>query len=245
MEEILASIRKIIEDNDSAHPAVEESSRIAEVAPFPRPPFADRFAFDGGAEAGDADDEPPLAMSPDNLNRQPGLAASASGWDATAPRREVARPASVAPTNVGKQAVRGESGRTAPASGEAVARPKAALPELRPTLQETAAPKPAGLAPGPQAELQAPGAMSAKPSPGPAAEAAGRSIVSPTTIRQVSAAFDDLNHAVETETRRSFDEIAEDVLRPMLQEWLDDNLPRLVERLVREEIQRVARGTRG
>ena len=33
-------------------------------------------------------------------------------------------------------------------------------------------------------------------------------------------------------------------LRPMLQEWLDDNLPRLVERLVREEIERVARGGR-
>ncbi len=45
--------------------------------------------------------------------------------------------------------------------------------------------------------------------------------------------------------RRSFvDEIAEDMLRPMLQEWLDDNLPTLVERLVREEIERVARGPR-
>ena len=41
-----------------------------------------------------------------------------------------------------------------------------------------------------------------------------------------------------------FDEIAEDMLRPMLQEWLDDNLPTLVERLVREEIERVARGPR-
>ena len=30
----------------------------------------------------------------------------------------------------------------------------------------------------------------------------------------------------------------------LLQEWLDDNLPTLVERLVREEIERVARGPR-
>ncbi|MBZ9917266.1 DUF2497 domain-containing protein, partial [Mesorhizobium sp. BR1-1-7] len=29
---------------------------------------------------------------------------------------------------------------------------------------------------------------------------------------------------------------------PMLQDWLDNNLPTLVERLVREEIERVARG---
>jgi hypothetical protein len=36
--------------------------------------------------------------------------------------------------------------------------------------------------------------------------------------------------------------MAEDMLRPMLQDWLDNNLPTLVERLVREEIERVARG---
>jgi hypothetical protein len=32
------------------------------------------------------------------------------------------------------------------------------------------------------------------------------------------------------------------MLRPMLKSWLDDNLPGLVERLVRTEIERVARG---
>jgi cell pole-organizing protein PopZ len=31
----------------------------------------------------------------------------------------------------------------------------------------------------------------------------------------------------------------------MLQDWLDNNLPLLVERLVREEIERVARGVSG
>ena len=37
-------------------------------------------------------------------------------------------------------------------------------------------------------------------------------------------------------------EMAQDMLRPMLKAWLDDNLPSLVERLVREEIERVSRG---
>jgi cell pole-organizing protein PopZ len=32
------------------------------------------------------------------------------------------------------------------------------------------------------------------------------------------------------------------MLRPMLKVWLDDNLPGLVERLVRAEIERVSRG---
>jgi len=34
------------------------------------------------------------------------------------------------------------------------------------------------------------------------------------------------------------------MLRPMLKSWLDDNLPSLVERLVRSEIERVSRGGR-
>jgi hypothetical protein len=33
-----------------------------------------------------------------------------------------------------------------------------------------------------------------------------------------------------------------EMLRPMLKVWLDDNLPTVVERLVRAEIERVARG---
>jgi cell pole-organizing protein PopZ len=35
-----------------------------------------------------------------------------------------------------------------------------------------------------------------------------------------------------------------EMLRPMLKQWLDDNLPGIVERLVRQEIERVARSRR-
>ena len=35
-----------------------------------------------------------------------------------------------------------------------------------------------------------------------------------------------------------------EMLRPMLKHWIDDNLPGLVERLVRAEIERVSRGGR-
>ena len=35
-----------------------------------------------------------------------------------------------------------------------------------------------------------------------------------------------------------------EMLRPMLKAWLDDNLPSLVERLVRAEIERVTRSAR-
>ncbi|MDO3434298.1 DUF2497 domain-containing protein [Rhizobium sp. CBN3] len=61
---------------------------------------------------------------------------------------------------------------------------------------------------------------------------------------QISRSFEELATAIDGAESRSLDEIAEDMLRPMLREWLDDNLPTLVERLVREEIERVARGPR-
>jgi cell pole-organizing protein PopZ len=67
-------------------------------------------------------------------------------------------------------------------------------------------------------------------------------LTSEQTGRQVAAAFGELSEAFAASRRRSFDEMAEEMLRPMLQDWLDNNLPHLVERLVREEIERIARG---
>ena len=70
------------------------------------------------------------------------------------------------------------------------------------------------------------------------------SLLSSNVGEQVARSFQSLALAVDDAERRSLDRMAEDMLRPMLQEWLDDNLPTLVERLVREEIERVARGSR-
>lgn len=68
-------------------------------------------------------------------------------------------------------------------------------------------------------------------------------LLSPMTEEKVTRSFEELADALGG-SKRSLDEIAEEMLKPMLQEWLDDNLPTLVERLVREEIERVARGPR-
>jgi uncharacterized protein len=40
---------------------------------------------------------------------------------------------------------------------------------------------------------------------------------------------------------RTVEELVSELLRPMLKTWLDDNLPAIVERLVRAEIERVSR----
>jgi len=77
---------------------------------------------------------------------------------------------------------------------------------------------------------------------GEAGDDAKQSILSEYTGRKVAAAFGELNEAFEANRRRNFDQMAEEMLRPMLQDWLDNNLPNIVERLVREEIERIARG---
>ncbi|MFK4823246.1 DUF2497 domain-containing protein [Paenochrobactrum sp. BZR 588] len=67
-------------------------------------------------------------------------------------------------------------------------------------------------------------------------------LASDATKQQVAASFDQLSEAVRQERIRSLEEQAEALLRPMLQNWLDENLPSMVERLVREEIERMVRG---
>jgi len=41
---------------------------------------------------------------------------------------------------------------------------------------------------------------------------------------------------------RTLEDLVREMLRPLLKGWLDDNLPGIVERIVRQEIERVSRG---
>ena len=60
----------------------------------------------------------------------------------------------------------------------------------------------------------------------------------------VASAFQALSTSVQMASAEAIDRQVRDMLRPMLKQWLDDNLPVMVERLVRAEIERVARGGR-
>jgi cell pole-organizing protein PopZ len=90
------------------------------------------------------------------------------------------------------------------------------------------------------------------PSPPPAhAPASPRSpavrdeeLLSPASTAAVSAAFNSLATAVISEHARTLEDIVKELMRPMLREWLDENLPGIVERMVRNEIERVSRGGR-
>jgi uncharacterized protein len=67
-------------------------------------------------------------------------------------------------------------------------------------------------------------------------------LVSESVSRSVSSALSGLSGLMTENYGRDIEGVAEEMLRPMLQDWLDNNLPSLVERLVRAEIERIARG---
>ena len=67
-------------------------------------------------------------------------------------------------------------------------------------------------------------------------------LLSPRTTAAVDLAFNTLAHTVLVQNSRTLEDLVREMLKPMLKAWLDDNLPNMVERLVRAEIERVSRG---
>ncbi|MBY2941327.1 MULTISPECIES: DUF2497 domain-containing protein [Rhizobium] len=277
MEEILASIRQIIESNEpGAGKAISASL----------PPVYGADEDDNGSEihltvddtyAGVEFPEPVMRSSDPRF-----VAANSAG---TAPEAEVpARALSLADVAA---RVRAASERSAVQAGQALReipsgfRQPEPQPAVTPGPPRAAAPQPQSaqsVFPDAAAPIQhvaiqqpaepvftetqrvavaepAPAVETALPATEPAQSSTDRFLpsvmdeVQPTLLSedaglQISRSFEELAAAIDGAERRSLDEIAEDMLRPMLREWLDDNLPTLVERLVREEIERVARGPR-
>ena len=71
-------------------------------------------------------------------------------------------------------------------------------------------------------------------------------LVSPPTAAASVASLASLNEVVATGMvpfdvgGRTVEQLAGELMRPMLREWLDQNLPMMVERLVRAEIKRLS-----
>jgi uncharacterized protein len=124
--------------------------------------------------------------------------------------------------------------RVAPEAGSSERRPTGSTADPA-TANATARGGPSALSP--EAEVE------------PRLETGRERILSSATSGAAAAAFAQLG-ALPRERRRegelplggidrTLEDIVRDMLRPLLQTWLDENLPRLVERLVREEIVRV------
>ena len=83
--------------------------------------------------------------------------------------------------------------------------------------------------------------VSEKPAPQPERT----QLLSKETSAAVDSAFNALAQTVLVQNARTLEDLVREMLRPMLKSWLDDNLPGVVERLVRAEIERVSRGRMG
>ena len=69
-------------------------------------------------------------------------------------------------------------------------------------------------------------------------------IISEAPAAQAAGSIADLMARVQSDTRlgdadKTIEQIVKELLRPLLKEWLDANLPDMVERIVRDEIERV------
>jgi cell pole-organizing protein PopZ len=223
MEEILASIRRIIADDDASksapRPAEPPPPAAAAVAPAPAarpapppqapPPAPPRVAPpEPSLDEAEAADPEPLADVEDQASDILDLTEQmAAPMPAPAPK-----PAPQFRTIDGNFDVSYDEEKPSP--------------QMPPQMPEARAPFPAEDNPH---------------------HGDGRSnqLLSSVTSAAVDSAFNTLAQTVLVQNARTLEDLVREMLRPMLKAWLDDNLPGMVERLVRAEIERVSRGRMG
>ena len=234
MEEILASIRRIIADDDSGKaakppeapapkPAVQPAPLPAAVAvpsrPAPVPPPAPRAA-----------PPPPVRPAPPAAaNNQQDIDAMLADID-TAPKvaPKPAPPKPAAPPSDVLDLTEAMTATTPPPSPSFRTIDGASDVVFTDLPAEAAEPPPRMVE-----DTRRQFTKSAAPDYG---------LISNQTMSAVDSAFNSLASTVLGNNARTLEDLVKEMLRPMLKGWLDDNLPSLVERIVRAEIERVSRG---
>ena len=247
MEEILASIRRIIAD-DEAKPAGCRQSRRSEAAgqaaknppqaaaPAAKPPamkdippsaLPPRKRPPQGRPRRSPPAPPPPAARTAATNSQDDIDAMLAGLDEATSEAEIQ--ASRSPTVevfelTDEMAVPDPRRRRSPRSTRSNRR----------TISNSPKPPPPGRCIGSPTFEPPPFESPAAPPP--------QQILSRSTVSAVESAFNTLANTVLSNNARTLEDLVKEMLRPMLKSWLDDNLPGLVERIVKAEIERVSRG---
>jgi uncharacterized protein len=253
MEEILASIRRIIADDEAKPPAGDNRPSAAEAkspaaekpaspaappkpaAPPPKPAIADippsKIPAAGAAaekKAAPPPPPPPAAPAAAASNNQDDIDALLNGLDEATTEDEIR------PPQPDGEVFELTDEMAVP---DVTPPPPTSFHKIEPEddveFAESAASRAINRAPA-----YAPPAFDLPPAPaGPAGQ-----ILSQTTVSAVESAFNTLAHTVLSNNARTLEDLVKEMLRPMLKSWLDDNLPGLVERIVKAEIERVSRG---
>ncbi|MCK1593948.1 DUF2497 domain-containing protein [Bradyrhizobium sp. 164] len=241
MEEILASIRRIIADDEAKPPPTEAAKPEKAAAPAaPKPqamndippskvappkPAAEKPAPPQAAKPA----PPPSAAAADASNSQDDIDALLAGLDAATPAPEVRAPEPEPEPDVLELTDEMAMDPTPPPPP-----PTFHKVEPRDDLEFTESPQPRP----PSPPSYTPVDYDAPPVP------PQQPILAQSTVSAVESAFNSLAHTVLSSNARTLEDLVKEMLRPMLKSWLDDNLPGLVECIVKAEIERVSRGGR-
>jgi len=268
MEEILASIRRIIADDEAKPPAADNKpaapAAVAAAAPVPAKPEKPAAAAPPPKPA----PKPAMADIPPSRIPAP-VAAPERKAAAPVPPPAPPPPAPAASASNNQDDIDALLNGLDEATSPEEIRPPQPEPELEPEVFEltddmavpdVAPPQASFQKVDPQDDLEfaesaASRAINRPPAyeppafeqqahdPPPSAPAGPAGpILSRTTVSAVESAFNTLAHTVLSNNARTLEDLVKEMLRPMLKSWLDDNLPGLVERIVKAEIERVSRG---
>jgi len=128
---------------------------------------------------------------------------------------------------------------------EAVAPQPEPQPEPQPAVQPERRPEPVAVAPEPVRGESKPVSQPVTPPPAPAA--VPEAIVSSQTVAASRGALDQLARLMvkpEPGSDGTLEGLVREMLKPVLREWLDANLPGMVEAMVQSEIKRITGGLR-
>jgi uncharacterized protein len=221
MEEILASIRRIIADDD----ATKTAQRPSESPRTEAPPQVET---------------PPQVEAPPPPAPPPPVQQVYAAPPPPAPRIEPEPPSVVEePVSFDQETVAEQS-----ADILDLTESMTAMPESGPPAAQFCAidgNSDVGFDEAPELE---PEPVPFPPAPARAYDEQGR-LISGATSAAVDSAFNALAQTVLSQNARTLEDLVREMLRPMLKSWLDDNLPGMVERMVRAEIERVSRGRPG
>ncbi|WP_164938678.1 PopZ family protein [Bradyrhizobium guangdongense] len=242
MEEILASIRRIIADDEAKPPPAEAAKPApAPAAPAAKPQMADApVSKVAPAKPAAEKPVPPPAAKPAPApapaadagpNSQDDIDALLAGLDEATPAPEVRAPEPEPEPEPDVLELTDEMAMD-PEPTPAPSPPSFRKVEPRDDLEFAESPPPR------PAPSYAPVDFDAPPLP------PQQPILAQSTVSAVESAFNSLAHTVLSSNARTLEDLVKEMLRPMLKSWLDDNLPGLVERIVKAEIERVSRGGR-
>ena len=244
MEEILASIRRIIADDEAKPPLAEPGKPEKSAAPaasarkptvmndIPPSKIAPKPAAEKPAPQPPAAAKPVPAPAPAS-NGQDDIDALLAGLDEATSAPEVRAPEPEPEPDVLELTDEMALPAPMPASPSSSFRKVEPRDDLE--FAESAPLPPRPISPPPSYQ---PVDFNALPLP------PQQPILAQSTVSAVESAFNSLAHTVLSSNARTLEDLVKEMLRPMLKSWLDDNLPGLVERIVKAEIERVSRGGR-